>query len=143
MIATIKKRCPICGHLLEKYTNNGAPLVEGGVCLNCNNSVILPYRYFVSTCSYNSNAMVIRGGKIGLVRASDNAFKTSDIELYLGKEITLKQNAKTGLTFVFMKGFEEEPNDIKTIALSALKAPNLKGVMVIPTRLLKGVKMNE
>ncbi len=143
MIATIKKRCPICGHLLEKYPNNGAPLVEGGVCLSCNTSAILPYRYFVSTYRYNPNAMVIRGGKIRLVRASDNIFKLSDIELYLGKEITLKQNAKTGLTFAFRKGFEEEPNDLKTIALSALKAPNLKGVMVIPTRLLKGVKMNE
>ena len=28
-----KKRCPLCGHLLERYPNNGEPLIHGEVCL--------------------------------------------------------------------------------------------------------------
>ena len=69
--------------------------------------------------------------------------KLSDIELYLKRNFTLKNNAKLGLTFAFIKGMEQEADDINKVALSALKAPNFKSVMVIPTRLLKGVRFNE
>jgi hypothetical protein len=87
--------------------------------------------------------MLVSAGKIRLIRTTDGTFKQGDVELYLGKEITLKQGPKTGLTFAFSRGWEEEPKELKTIALSALKVPNSKSVIVIPTRLLKGVKMNE
>ena len=36
-----KKHCPLCGHLLERYPNNGAPIINEGVCLDCNNKIIL------------------------------------------------------------------------------------------------------
>ena len=138
-----KKHCPLCGHLLESYPNNGAPLINEGVCLDCNNSIILPYRYFLATYKVNSNAMLIRDGRIKLIKASDDTFKLSDIELYLKRSFTLKNNAKLGLTFAFVKGMEQEADDLNKVALSALKAPNFQSVMLIPTRLLKGVKLNE
>ena len=138
-----KKYCPLCGHLLERYPNNGAPLINEGVCLDCNNKIILLYRYFLVTYKVNSNAMLIRDGKIKLIKTSDDTFKLSDIELYLKRNFTLKNNAKLGLTFAFVKGMEQEANDLNKVALSALKAPNFQSVMVIPTRLLKGVKLNE
>jgi hypothetical protein len=138
-----KKHCPLCGHLLERYPNNGAPLINEEVCLDCNNRIILPYRYFLATYKVNSNAMLIRDGRIKLIKTSDDTFKLSDIELYLGKKIAFEHNAKLGLTFAFVKGMEEEPYDLNKVAQKALKAPNFKSVMVIPTRLLKGVKFNE
>ena len=138
-----KKHCPLCGHLLERYPNNGAPLINEDVCIDCNNKIILPYRYFLGTYKYNSNAMLIRDGRIKLIKASDDAFKLSDIELYMKRNFTLKNNAKLGLTFAFVKGMEQEANDLNTITLKALKAPNFQSAMVIPTRLLKGVKFNE
>lgn len=138
-----KKHCPLCGHLFERYPNNGAPLINEEVCLDCNNKIILPYRYFLATYKVKTNAMLIRDGRIKLVKASDDTFKLSDIELYLKRNCTLKTNAKLWLTFAFIKGYEEEPNELNIIAQKALKAPNFKSVMVIPTRLLKGVKLNE
>ena len=138
-----KKHCPLCGHLLERYPNNGAPLINEDVCLDCNNRIILHYRYFLATYKVDSNAMLIRDGRIRLIKSSDDTFKFSDIELYMKRNFTLKNNAKLGLTFAFIKGVEHEANDLNTIALKALKAPNFQSVMVIPTRLLKGVKFNE
>ena len=142
-----KKHCPLCGHLLERYPNNGAPLINEGVCLDCNNKIIFPYRYFLATYKVNSNAMLIRDGRIKLIKTSDDTFKLCDIELYLKRKFTLKNNAKLGaklgLTFAFIKGMEQEADDINKVALSALKAPNFQSVMVIPTRLLKGVRFNE
>ncbi len=138
-----KMHCPLCGHLLERYPNNGAPLINEEVCLDCKNKIIIPYRYFLTTYKVNSNAMLVRDGRIKLIKASDNTFKLSDIELYLKRNFTLKNNATLGLTFAFVKGMEEEPKDLNIIAQRALKAPNFKSVMVIPTRLLKGVKFNE
>ena len=138
-----KKYCPLCGRLLERYPNNGAPLINEGVCLDCNNKIILLYRYFLVTYKVNSNAMLIRDGKIKLIKTSDDTFKLSDIELYLKRNFTLKNNAKLGLTFAFVKGMEQEANDLNKVALSALKAPNFQSVMVIPTMLLKGVRLNE
>ena len=141
-----KKHCPLCGHLLECYPNNGAPLINEDVCLDCNNKIILPYlpyRYFLGTYKVNSNAMLIRDGRIKLIKASDDTFKLSDIELYMKRNFTLKNNAKLGLTFAFIKGMEVEPYDLNIVAKNALKAPNFQSVMVIPTRLLKGVRFNE
>ena len=137
------KHCPLCGHLLERYPNNGAPLINEDVCLDCNNKIILPYRYFLATYKQNTNVMLIRDGRIKLIKTNDDVFKLSDIELYLKRNFTLKNNAKLGLTFVFIKGMEQEANDLNLVALKALKTPNFKSVMVIPTRLLKGVKLNE
>ena len=138
-----KKHCPLCGHLLERYQNNGVPLINEDVCLDCNNKIILPYRYFLATYKVNSNAMLIRDGRIKLIKTSDDAFKPSDIELYLKRSFTLKNNAKLGLTFAFVIGMEQEPYDLNIVALKTLKAPNFQSVMVIPTRLLKGVRFNE
>lgn len=138
-----KKHCPLCGHLLERYPNNGTPLINEEVCLDCNNKIILPYRYFLATYKVNVNAMLIRDGRIKLIKPSDDTFKLSDIELYLKRNFTLKNNSKLGLTFAFVKGMEAEPNVLNIIAQKALKAPNFKSVMVMPTRLLKGVKLNE
>ena len=138
-----KKHCPLCGQLLERYPNNGAPLINEEVCLDCNNKIILPYRYFLATYKVNSNAMLITDGRIKLIKASDDTFKLSDIELYLKRKFTLKNNAKLGLMFAFVKGIEQEPYDLNIIAQRALKAPNFKSVMVIPTKLLKGVRFNE
>lgn len=87
--------------------------------------------------------MLIRDGRIKLIKPSDDTFKLSDIELYMKRNFTLKNNAKLGLTFAFIKDFEEKPKDLYIIAQNALKAPNFKSVMVIPTRLLIGVKFNE
>ena len=137
VITEKRKRCLICGHLLERYPNSGEPLISSYVCLNCNNSIILPYRYFISTYHYNSNTMLISNGKIRLIRTNDYIFKLNDIELYLGKNLIFKQNTRLRLTFAFIKGYEEEPNELNIIAQKALKAPNLKSLMVIPTRLMK------
>lgn len=88
--------------------------------------------------------MPIRDGRIKLIKTSDDVFKLSDIDLYIKRNFMLKINAKLGLTFAFVKGREErEPNDLNEVAKKALKAPNFQSVMVIPTRLLKGVKFNE
>ena len=138
-----KKHCPLCGHLLERYPNNGVPLINEGVCWDCNNRIILPYRYFIATYKVNSNAMLIKDGRMKLIKTSGDTFKLSDIELYLKRNFTLKNNAKLGLTFAFVKGMEQEPYDLNIVALSALKTPNFQSVMVIPTRLLKGVRFNE
>ena len=138
-----KKHCPLCGHLLERYSKNGAPLINEEVCLDCNNKIILPYRYFLATYKVNSNVMLIRDGRIKLIKTSDDTFKLSDIELYMKRNFTLKNNAKLGLTFAFVKGMEQEADDLNKVAQRALKAPNFQSVMVIPTRLLKGVKLNE
>ena len=127
------KHCPLCGHLLERYPNNG----------DCNNKIILPYRYFLATYKQNTNVMLIRDGRIKLIKTNDDVFKLSDIELYLKRNFTLKNNAKLGLTFVFIKGMEQKPYDLNMVAQRALKAPNFQSVMVIPTRLLKGVRLNE
>ena len=143
MNVTTKKRCPLCGHLLERYPNNGEPLVHGEVCLQCNVTAVIPYRYFISAYERSSIAMVIRNGKIQVHKTSDGYWKLSDIEVFLGKNIVFKTNAKLGLTFAFIKGCEEEPKELNIIAQKALKAPNFKSVMVIPTRFLKGVKLNE
>lgn len=140
MIAITRKRCPICGHLLERYPNSGEPLVRGEVCLTCNNSIVFPYRYFLSTYRKDRNAMVVGNGKIRLVRASDGTFKPGDIGLFLGKDITIRENRGTGLTFAFRKGFEKEPEDLRRIVLDALKAPTPGNVMVMPTRLMAGGK---
>ncbi len=91
----------------------------------------------------NSNAMLIRDGRIKLIKTSDDTFKLSDIELYMKRNFTLKNNAKLGLTFAFVKGMEEETYDLNLVVQRTLKAPNFKSVMVIPTRLLKGVRFNE
>ena len=123
MNVTTKKRCPLCGHLLERYPNNGEPLIHGEVCLQCNVIAVI--------------------GKIQVHKTSDGYWKLSNIELFLGKNIVFKTNAKLGLTFAFIKGYEEEPKELNIIAQKALKAPIFKSVMVIPTRLLKGVKLNE
>ena len=138
-----RKRYPICGHYLEKYPNNGEPLIHGEVCLTCNSSVIIPYRYFVHTYKTQPYAMLIRNGKINLIKASDEKFILSDIELYLGHDLVFKDNAKLGLTFAFIKGYEEEPKELNKVALNALKAPNFKSVLIIPSKLMKGVKKNE
>lgn len=138
-----KKRCPLCGHLLERYPNNGEPLIHGVACLQCNVTAIIPYRYFISAYERSPIAMIIRNGKIQVHKTSDGYWKLSDIEVFLGKNIVFKTNPKLGLTFAFIKGHEEEPNELNIIAQKALKAPNFKSVMVIPTRLLKGVKLNE
>ena len=87
--------------------------------------------------------MLIRDGRIKLIKTSDDTFKLSDIELYMKRNFTLKNNAKLGLTFAFVKGMEQEADDLNKVAQRALKAPNFQSVMVIPTRLLKGVKLNE
>ena len=138
-----KKRCPLCGHLLERYPNNGEPLIHGEVCLECNATAVIPYRYFIGAYERSPIAMVIRNGKIQVHKTSNGYWKLSDIEVFLGKNIVFKTNAKLGLTFAFIKGYEEEPKELNIIAHKALKAPNFKSVMVIPTRLLKGVKLNE
>ena len=138
-----KKRCPLCGHLLERYPNNGEPLIHGEVCLQCNVTAIIPYRYFISAYERSPIAMLIRNGKIQVHKTSDGYWKLSDIEVFLSKNIVFKTNAKLGLTLAFIKGYEEEPKELNIIAQKALKAPNFKSVMVIPTRLLKGVKLNE
>lgn len=143
MNVTTKKRCPLCGHLLERYPNNGEPLIHGEVCLQCNVIAVIPYRYFISAYERSPIAMVIRNGKIQVHKTSDGYWKLSNIELFLGKNIVFKTNAKLGLTFAFIKGYEEEPKELNIIAQKALKAPIFKSVMVIPTRLLKGVKLNE
>ena len=129
--------------MLERYPNNGAPLINEDVCLDCNNKIILPYRYFLATYKQNTNVMLIRDGRIKLIKTNDDVFKLSDIELYLKRNFTLKNNAKLGLTFVFIKGMEQKPYDLNMVAQRALKAPNFQSVMVIPTRLLKGVRLNE
>ena len=138
-----KKRCPLCGHLLERYPNNGEPLIHSEVCLQCNVTIVIPYRYFISAYERSPIAMVIINGKIQVHKTSDGYWKLSDIEVFLGKNIVFKTNAKLGLTFAFIKGYEEEPKELNIISQKALKAPNFKSVMVIPTRLLKGVKLNE
>lgn len=143
MNATTKKRCPLCGHILERYPNNGEPLIHGEICLECNVTVVIPYRYFICAYQRSPIAMVIRNGKIQVHKTSDDYWKLSDIEVFLGKNVVFKTNAKLGLTFAFIKGCEEEPKELNIIAQKALKAPNFKSVMVIPTRLLKGVKLNE
>ena len=143
MNVTTKKRCHLCGHLVERYPNNGEPLIHGEVCLQCNVTAVIPYRYFISAYERSPIAMVIRNGKIQVHKTSDDYWKLSDIEVFLGKNIVFKENAKLGLTFAFIKGYEEEPKELNIIAQKALKAPNFKSVMVIPTRLLKGVKLNE
>ena len=140
MNATTKKRCPLCGHILERYPNNGEPLIHGEICLECNVTVVIPYRYFICAYQRSPIAMVIRNGKIQVHKTSDVYWKLSDIEVFLGKNVVFKTNAKLGLTFAFIKGCEEEPKELNIIAQKALKAPNFKSVMVIPTRLLKGVK---
>ena len=143
MNVTTKKRCPLCGRLLERYLNNGEPLIHAEVCLQCNVTAVIPYRYFISAYERTPIGMVIRNGKIQVHKTSDDYWKLSDIEVFLGKNIVFKTNAKLGLTFAFIKGHEEEPKELNIIAHKALKAPNFKSVMVIPTRLLKGVKLNE
>lgn len=142
-IDTKKKRCPLCGHLLERYPNNGEPLIHGSVCLQCNVRAVIPFRYFLSVYQRSPIAMLIANGKIQSHKTSDGYWKISDIELFLGKNIAFKENAKLGLTFVFVKGYEEEPNDLALIVRKALKAPYKPNVLIIPTRLLKGVKLNE
>lgn len=134
-----KKRCPLCGHFLERYPNNGEPLIHCEVCLQCNVTAVI----FISAYERTPIAMVIRNGKIQVHKTSDGYWKLSDIEVFLGKNIVFKTNAKLGLTFAFIKGYEEEPKELNIIAQKALKAPNFKSVMVIPTRLLKGVELNE
>lgn len=109
MNVTTKKRCPLCGHLLERYPNNGEPLIHGEVCLECNVTVVIPYRYFISAYERSPIAMVIRNGKIQAHKTSDGYWKLCDIEVFLGKNIIFKTNAKLGLTFAFIKGYEEEP----------------------------------
>lgn len=104
-----KKHCPICGHLLERYPNNGAPLINEEVCLDCNNKIILPYRYFIATYKVNSNAMHIRDGRIKLIKPSDDTFKLSDIELYMKRNFTLKNNAKLGLRSLLLKVLKKNP----------------------------------
>ena len=143
MNVTTKKRCPLCGHLLERYPNNGEPLIHGEICLQCNVTAVIPYRYFISAYQRSPIAIVIRNGKIQVHKTSDGYWKLSDIEVFLGKNIVFRINAKLGLTFAFVKGMEQEPYDLNIVALRALKTPNFKSVMVIPTRLLKGVKLNE
>ena len=143
MNVTTKKRCPLCGHLLERYPNNGEPLIHAEVCLQCNVTAVIPYRYFISAYQRSPIVMVIRNGKIQVHKTSDGYWKLSDIEVFLSKNIAFKTNAKLGLRFAFIKGYEEEPNDLNKVAQKALKAPNFQSVMVIPTRLLKGVKLNE
>ncbi|GEM_PF-2020170 len=143
MNVTTKMRCPLCGHLLEKYPKNGEPLIHAEVCLQCNVTVVIPYHYFISAYQRSPIAMVIRNGKIQVHKTSDGYWKLSDIEVFLGKNIVFKTNAKLGLTFAFIKGYEEEPKELNIIAQKALKAPNFQNVMVIPTRLLKGVRFNE
>ena len=127
----------------ERYPNNGEPLIHGEVCLECNATAVIPYRYFISAYERSPIAMVIRNGKIQVHKTSNGYWKLSDIEVFLGKNIVFKTNAKLGLTFAFIKGYEEEPKEPNIIAQKALKTPNFKSVMVIPTRLLKGVKLNE
>ena len=51
MNVTTKKRCPLCGYLLERYPNNGEPLIHGKVCLQCNVIAVIPYRYFPQNCT--------------------------------------------------------------------------------------------
>ena len=143
MNVTTKKRCPLCGHLLERYPNNGEPLIHGEVCLQCNVTAVIPYRYFISAYQRSPIAMVIRNGKIQVHKTSDGYWKLSDIEVFLGKNIAFKNNSKLGLTFAFVKGMEEESKNLNIIAQKALKAPDFQSVMVIPTRLLKGVRFNE
>lgn len=138
-----KERCPICGRILEKYPNNGEPLIQGHVCLTCNNGIIIPYRYFLSMKDKSCYAMLVKSGHINLIKTTDKAFKKSDIELYLGKDITFKREPKLGLTVAFIKREEEELNDLNKTLVRALKAPNFKTIVVMPNRLMKGVKLNE
>lgn len=64
MNASTKKRCSLCGHLLEKYPNNAEPLIHGEVCLQCNVTAVILYRYFISAYQRRPIAMVIRNGNI-------------------------------------------------------------------------------
>ncbi len=138
-----RRRCPLCGHLLERYPNNGEPLIHGSVCLQCNVRAVIPFRYFLSAYQRSPIAMLITNGKVQTHKTSDGYWKPSDIELFVGKSIAFKTNAKLGLTFAFVKGCEEEPAELASTARKALKAPYKPNVLVIPTRLLKGVRLNE
>ena len=138
-----RKRCPLCGRLLERYPSNGEPLVHGSVCLQCNARAVIPFRYFLGAYQKSPIAMLITNGRIQTHKTSDGHWKPGDIELFVGKDVVLTENAETGLTFAFVKGREEEPGDLASVARKALKAPYGPSVLAIPTRLLKGARLNE
>ena len=123
----------MCGRLLERYPNNGEPLIHGHVCLRCNAVAVVPYRYFLATYGKSPIAMLVTNGKIRMRKTTDGYWKREDVELFLGKDIT----------FAFARGYVEEPADLASVARKALKAPYRPNVMVIPMRLLKGVRMND
>lgn len=133
----------MCGHLLENHPNNGEPLVHGYVCLRCNAVAVVPYRYFLATYGKSPIAMLVTNGKIRMRKTTDGYWKREDVELFLGKDIAFRTNAALGLTFAFARGYVEEPADLASVARKALKAPYRPNVMVIPMRLLKGVRMND
>lgn len=84
-----KKRCPICGALLEKYPNNGQPLTKEKVCLNCNNNIIVPLRFFTNHYKDYGSAMIIRNRKIRYVSPRGKKFTEKDLEVILGDEIEI------------------------------------------------------
>ena len=133
----------MCGRLLERYPNNGEPLIHGDVCHRCNVNAVIPYRCFLTSYEKSPIAMLITNGRIRMHRTTDGYWKKEDIELFLGKDIAFRTNAALGLTFAFARGYVEEPADLASVARKALKAPYRPNVMVIPTRLLKGVRMND
>jgi len=140
---TKKDYCSICHKPLGKYSNNGAPLVDGKVCNLCNNTVILPYRYFLATYAYNNNALLIRDSKATLIKASDNKFKRSDVELYLGKGVAFVKSSFKGLCVAYVPNGKQINKDLNKCVCEALKPLTMRSLLVIPIRLLEGVKLNE
>lgn len=85
-----KERCILCGQPLEKYPNSGEPLVSDRVCIRCNNGVIVPYRYFATTCKNNRCALLVSNGRLRIIETSDGTFRQEDLELYLGEGAKLR-----------------------------------------------------
>ena len=45
------KKCPLCGKAAT-LEHNGAPLIDGKVCENCNYEKVIPYRYLQAHGDY-------------------------------------------------------------------------------------------
>lgn len=133
-----KDRCSVCGGPIGRYPDSGGPLVHGGVCPGCNVSAVLPWRYFMATHAANANALIVRGGKITLVRASDGTFAKPDLELYLGKDPAIEGAGVGGLLLAHARNVRPVGVTLAEKVLWALKGPERPVLAIVPERLLKG-----
>lgn len=127
-----RKRCPLCGHLLERYPDNGEPLIQGSVCFKCSNDAIVPYRYFRAIFKSKRWALYARQGKARMIETSDGKFTIDDIELYLGKGARIAKSQIPGLLIAYPKGYECWRETVDQAMLKAIKGVELCAAMAIP-----------